>query len=245
MKKDETYSFVLSRKQSDGGFSFAEMTPSTLEDTYYALQIMQELQLPYKNEKTIQFILSVNRKSLMIKHLFQLAHLSETLHLKISWLNEAIRHYPFEQVADSQSLYYAAKLARISNDNKIIEALRMKRIELSLNEHLLSELCSKAIALKILNKKFNETKVSDTIKRFQGCDGGFSFTEKGAPSFIEETYLAIEALSELHQKPNNSKACKSFVAMCKANTGGYGRQITTVPTLEGTYCAIAILKMLA
>lgn len=244
MKKEDTYLFVLSREQPDGGFSFAETTPSTLEDTYYALQIIKELQLSYNNEKTIQFILSIDKKSLMIKHLFQLVHLSQKLNLKISWLNEAVQEYSFEQISDSQSLYYAAKLARILNDKRIIELLRKRIIEISSNEHLLSELCWKAITLKSLNKQVNEKEIANKIKQFQGYDGGFSFTEKGAPSFIEETYLAIEALSELHQKPTKIQACISFIDLCKANNGGYGRQSTTVPTLEATYCAIAISKLL-
>jgi len=243
-KKEEIYSFVMSRKQPEGGFSFAETTPATLEDTYYALQLIYEMHMNYNDKKTDQFLLSIDRKSLMVKHLFQLAHLRKIFNTRIPYLDEAIQRYSFDKINDSESLYYASKLASIIGDNKITQSLKRMVSEARPTDVLLSKICWKTIALSKLRINLNEKVVARKIRKFQGCDGGFSFREKGAPSFIEETCLAIDALMELHQKPKDIPACEYFVDLCRANNGGYGRQSTTVPTLDSTYKAIITLKNL-
>jgi len=244
IQKEIVLNFVLSRKQEDGGFSFAQEAPATFEDTYYALQILHELEISYDEEKTTDFIRLIEKSRLLVKHLFQLAHLSKTYKLSLPWLNGIIEKSCFVQATDSESIYYSAKLARIVNNANLMNKLKEKRIQISNKEHLLTELCWKAIALKKLRVDFNEDAVAERIKGFQGHDSGFSFRKKGAPSFMEGTYLAIEALSELKQQPRDVQKCIMFVEMCRANNGGFGRQITTVPTLESTYHAIKSLKLL-
>ena len=244
INKEIILKFVLSRKQNDGGFSFAQEAPSNFEDTYFALQTLYELQISYNNEKTFDIIRSVEMNNLLIKHMFQLTHLSKTYNLSLLWLEEVIKKQVLIQANDTQSIYYAAKIAHMRNNQNLISELRKKKISLSDREHLLSNLCWKTITLKKLGVEFDEQRIAEDIKEFQGYDGGFSFTRKGAPSFMEETYLAIEALSELKQQPKNVQNCIHFVERCKANNGGFGRQSVTVPTLENTYQSIAILNQL-
>lgn len=243
-KKEKLYSFVMSREQPEGGFSFAKTTPATLEDTYYALLLIYEMQMSYNNKKTNQFLLSIDRKTLTIKHLFQLAQLRKILNLKIPYLDEAIQKYSFDKINDSESMYYASNLAVVINDDKIIKLLKGIVSKARLTDVLLSEICWKSMTLSKLKLNFNKGKVAEEIRKFQGFDGGFSFREKGAPSFIEETYLAIEALMKLNQKPKNILACESFINQCRANNGAYGRQSATVPTLEASFKAIITLKNL-
>ncbi len=244
IQKDDICSFVMSREQPDGGFGFAETAQATLEDTYYALQILHLLQIPYSNDKTAGFILSFNKSSLTIKHLFQVVYLSHILNLQVPSLNEAVVRFPYEKIRDSESMYYASRTAELIHNKESLDNIKNKGIKMNADEHLLSELCYKAITLKKSGILFDEQRVSEKIKKFQGYDGGFSFTAKGAPSFIEETYLAIEALAELATLPEDVDASVSFVNLCMADNGAYGRQITTVPTLDATYYAVAILKIL-
>lgn len=243
IRKDEVCSFVLRYEQLGGGFSFARTTPATLEDTFYALATLDLLKIQYSNDKTKEYIRSIEKIG-GVKHLFQILFISKRYNIEIAWLYNAIENFPFETIHDPESIYYASKIAELLGNDEITIKLIQNLKKISMKEHLLSELCWKAISHKKLGVQFDKEKVAEKIKQFQGYDGGFSFTEKGAPSFIEETYLAMEALSELSHKPNNTEACISFVQSCRANDGGYGRQITTVPSLEATYYAVAILKIL-
>ena len=243
IKKEEIRSFVLKHEQPDGGFSFAETTPATLEDTYYALGILHSLNTQYSNIKTKKYILSIEKIE-MVRHLFQILFISKTHNIKIPWLNNIIQNFPFDEIHDSESMYYASKIAGLLQNKKLVIALKNNLQKISVNESPLSELCWNAVSHKKLGVHFDMTAVAKRIKQFQGCDGGFSFTEGGSPSFIEETYLAVEALSELGHKPEHTEACISLTQSCRANNGGYGRQITTVPSLEATYCAVTILKIL-
>ena len=240
---NKIYLFVMSKEQPDGGFSFAGTNSAALEETYYALQIIHEIGETYKSEKTRAFLMSQQDKNLMVKHLFQLAHLRQNIKIELPYLDRAIQQYPFKAINNSES-YFAAKLAQLINKPELTALLREKVPRLKFRDNLLDEVCQRTIALSKLGINFNKELMAKKIQEFQGYDGAFSFKVKGSPSFIEETYLAIEALSELHQSPNNINACESFINSCKAKNGGYGRQAATVPTLEYTYKAIIALKML-
>jgi len=243
-KKEKIQSFVLKHEQSDGGFSFAETTPATLEDTFYALGILHLLNIQYSNIKTEKFIISLQKIG-KIRHLFQIIFISKTYNIKIPWLNKAIQNFPFDAIHDSESMYYASKIVELLHNKKLAITLKKNLHKISMKEHLLSELCWKAVSHNKLGVHFDMAAVAKRIKQFQACDGGFSFTKGGAPSFIEETYLAVESLSELGYKPEDTQACISLTQFCRSNKGGYGRQITTVPSLEATYCAVGILKILS
>ncbi|NOZ80625.1 MAG: hypothetical protein GXP63_03035 [DPANN group archaeon] len=249
--------FLLARRQKDGGFSFAHEAPATLEDTYFALRIAHELEISGMEDHAEDFLRSV--KTRQVKQLYRLAHLARTHRMHTLWpepetLTMALsRDLSRKKRIGPQTAYYRAKILSIVEDPALKRSLRKQSFKnqdagIAGEEDLLSDLCYAAIADRrqgILDDGMAMASMARRIKRFQGHDGGFSFTEKGAPSFLEETCLAVEALVELGQRPEKEQACIRFVERCRAKNGGFGRQSTTVPTLESTYHAIRILKWLS
>ncbi|MEM3374463.1 MAG: hypothetical protein QXE31_04545 [Candidatus Woesearchaeota archaeon] len=62
---------------------------------------------------------------------------------------------------------------------------------------------------------------SEKIKNFilsnKQKDGGFSFTKESSPCFIEQIYLASEALCELKSKPKDINNYVKLIQSFKAN----------------------------
>jgi len=236
LQKKRILNFVLSHKQEDGGFSFAQEAPATLEDTYFALQILKELQISYDCRKVLKSYLMLPDYTLP-KHFFMLARLGIT-----NKINEKL-HERLCKTHNAQSLYYLAKTARILSDENLISMVK-ERIPVKKNPGLLQESCWQAITLKQTRSQFNERGYAKHIAGFQNADGGFGF-RRGSTSFLENAYYATEALSLLKQPTINIEKCRKFVELCRAGDGAFGRQIITVPTLESTYHAIMCLKRLS
>ncbi len=232
--------FVLSHKQKDGGFSFAKEMPSTIEDTYFALQILYELDIPYKEEDTFEFIKSIEKNNLLAKHIYQISEINKSYKINISWISDIIKKQTLPK--ELESLYYFVKIDKI----KKIKKNELKELNLKIydDEKLLSNLCYKTIILKKTGIKINEQKIIKEIQDFQRKDGGFGFTKESLPCFIEQIYLAIETLAELNAKPKRIKECIELIDSFKSNEGVYGRQMSTVPSLEATYYAVLCLMRL-
>ncbi len=117
-------------------------------------------------------------------------------------------------------------------------------INKSLDElEYVSDMAFVVLIKKKLKIKFNNNEYIEKIQSIQNLDGGFGFND-GSSSFLENTYLAVKALSALNQKPLLLKECVSLIEGCRVNNGGYGRSTLTVPTLQATYMAIKCLQIL-
>ena len=50
-ERKKVKTFILSREQPEGGFSFSKLTPPTREDTYFALRSFDTLSIKYSSKK--------------------------------------------------------------------------------------------------------------------------------------------------------------------------------------------------
>lgn len=244
LEKQGVSSFVMGKKQEDGGFSFAKTAPSTLEDTYYALKILETLSIPYANKKTSGYLAGLNFDALMIKHVFQLCDLLSTKSMKSIPARKIARNIRLAKMADLEELYYKLEIMRLLkigiNKKDISEELRLIKTD---KRGCLQDACYKAAILKILDEPFDKKDCADKINGFQNADGGWGFV-RGSTSFLENSHAAIKALAVTGGRPRDMRECKRFISGCQAKDGGFGRQIMAVPSLEATYQAIASLKII-
>ena len=247
-EKKELKKFILSREQPEGGFSFSQTTPPTLEDTYFALRLIEELPEYSVNTQTISYIKQLNKKEFhQLKHLYQLAtiykitHLTDSeksLHNKIIHNNEIL----LNTLSDLYNLVLTRELlhmqvTRTRNEKNIISSAQMKSIK-SMEE------CKQLVILMIkLNISFQQQEYVNIIQTSQNRDGGFGIVPHST-SFLEPTYQALRGLKELQSLPVDILECERFIHSCMTNIGGFGRQITTVPSLEYSYYAFRSLKII-
>jgi len=247
-EKKELKKFILSREQPEGGFSFSQTTPPTLEDSYFALRLLMELQEYYASTQTISYINQIDQNEFHYpKHLYQLATIYKITHLTDSenaLYNKII--YNHKIILDTLSdLYYLVltkellhmQVTLTRNEENIISSAQLKSIK-SMEE------CKQIVILMIiLHNSFQQEEYVHIIQTSQNGDGGFG----GVPhstSFLEHTYQALRGLKELHAFPDDIHECERFVHSCITNIGGFGRQITTVPALEYSFYAFRSLKII-
>ena len=247
-EKKELKKFILSREQSEGGFSFSQTTPPTLEDTYFALRLLEELQEYSVNTQTVSYIKQLNQKEFHHpKHLYQLATIYKITHLTDSEksLHNKIIHNNEILLNTLSDLYYMVltkellhmQVIRTRNEENIISSAQLKSIK-SMEE------CKQLVILMIkLHISFQQQEYVHIIQTSQNGDGGFGIIPHST-SFLESTYQALRGLKELQSLPVDIHKCERFVHSCITNIGGFGRQITTVPALEYSYYAFRSLKII-
>jgi hypothetical protein len=246
MSKDwdvtEIREFVLTREQEEGGFSFAEAAPPTLEDTYYALRTLRELNIDYDNEKTFEYIKNFDVGNVTLKQIFHLLYLIHAFDLKypIYSLKNSIRKGDNMNITDAYYLILSLDTLNEHSGRRLRDFIVSKNIT-SLKH--VSEVSRQVILLKKLNVCFDGGFYVRWIQNCQNYDGGFGFNH-GSTSFMENCYYALRALYELKSIPSETERCNKFILYCRARNGGFGRQIISLPTLEATYHAVKSLTFL-
>ena len=239
--KEEIMDYVLSQESLEGGFSFSKTTPPTLEDTYFALRIFDELGIAYNSQKTIKYIKNVPLlQHDHIKHTYYLAYARYILHINESSFDEHLNKFVKDiHPKKIEDIYYLLKISELTH----IQFIYNEKYALYLNhERYISQIREKMFILSMLGKPIDKKSYVRIIRGFQNGDGGFGF-HQGTTSFLENTYDALYALTILHSNPQDIDACEKFVHACKSKSG-FGRQIYAVPTLEYTYYALSSLKMI-
>ena len=246
-EKNKLIEFIYSREKLEGGFSFAKTTPQTLEDTYYALRLLKELKVAYSNKKTLSYIKNFNfKKNVSLKQLYQLVYLydmfefSEQKHdVKIHIVSRSFNGKTISEI------YYMSMIKNILNMEIILSQEAVNFLSyMSLKKLKDISECEKYLALaNRFRIPFRKQDFLLWIKDAQNPDGCFGFFPK-TTSFLENTYYALRALEELHSTSYDIKNCKRFIHSCLTNTGGFGRQATTVPSLQYSYYAILSLKII-
>lgn len=248
-KKKELIAFIHSREQTEGGFSFSQTTPPTLEDTYFALRLLEELKQHSVSTQTVLYITQLNQNEFRYpKHLYQLAIIYRITHhvdLESSLYNK-ITHSHKIILSTLSDVYYMIltkellKMLTINLTKKeldILSSAQMKPIK-SMEEYK-----QLIILLKIFRISFSSQEFGHIVQTSQNHDGGFGIVPHST-SYLEPTYHALRGLKELHVLPIDIHQCERFIDSCVANIGGYGRQTITVPTLEYSYYALMSLKII-
>jgi len=247
-EKKELKKFIYSREQPEGGFSFSPTTPPTLEDTYFALRLLEELQEYSISTQTESYITQLNQKEFhQPKHLYQLATIYRITHLtdsENSLLDTIIHNHEiilntlsdlYYMVLTKQLLQIPVILTR--NEQAILSSAQLKPVK-SMEEN------KQLVILMIkLHSSFQQQEYVHIIQTSKNFDGGFGIVPHST-SFLEPTYQALRGLKELHVLPVDIHECERFVHSCITNIGGFGRQITTVPALEYSYYAFLSLKII-
>lgn len=241
VKKEDIFRFTILRQQKEGGFSFVETTPPTLEDTYYAIGILKELRILYNDSKTLEFVESSIDDFKGPEHLFYISYIYNIFNHRPSRdFYSNMENVEVKSIDSCYNLFRAYENLNLKISNEcLIDYLETKK---SFKKSYLS-ITSKYIYLaKRIGISFNEKDYANWIIKSQNDDGGFGF-KTGTTSFIENTYYGLCALHDLGYLPNDLGKCMNFVYSCYSNAGGFGRQKTTVPTLQNTYQALVSLRI--
>ena len=246
--------FISDRKKEDGGFAQAPSLPHTIEDTFHAISILQQIQR-HTNSNIINKLINADNTINYLTHLlktqwcniktfFQLAYSCKAagMDLDIDILKARVKKY-FTKTNKNNicSYYYGIMLFNIINEKFTFP---FKNTLIIQNDRY----TSKEVLMLIMVRKYYNLPVdighlSTWLKKCQTCDGGFGFYP-GTTSYIENCHFCLKALSLIGSEPIDIAGVYNFILACQTKSGGFGRKNNAAPFLDATWHAIAGLSIL-
>jgi hypothetical protein len=243
--------FVMARRQKSGGFALSPMVPASVEDTYYALRILEaikpvserELAVLRQDSRLHDFLVRAEDKetwTVRTTYRYVFCCTFQGIEPDRSWLKKLLGSWQNQShtLADH---YYASHLQDF-----------VPQMDLSLGEDRpISWRSSRELWMLLhlsggVPKRFHAAEV-DLLQWLQSCqnpDGGFGFVP-GSTSFIENSHWCLRALSLLRSQPLWPDSARDFVLRCRTARGGFARKNGAAPFLYATWHAVASLAVLS
>ncbi len=249
---DLVVKFICDRKKEDGGFAQAPSLPHTIEDTFHAISILQQIQEDIDpniskklilTDETINYIMYLlNQQWFDMKVIFQLIYLGKALGIDLNILKTKAEEYSTKIIRDDiYSYYYGIMLFNIINEEFTFPF--NNTIVVQNDKYTSREVLMLIVIRQYYNLSLDIDHFSTWLKRCQTCDGGFGFYP-GTTSYIENCHFCLKALSLLGSKPIDIHGVYNFILACQTKFGGFARKNKGAPFLDATWHAITGLSIL-
>lgn len=267
--KEQAVNYVIERQCKEGGFCFYRLEEPNASDTYYALSILNLLDINFKDENTVAYLRNLQNNHGSYNSIYSAFYSIKSLLL----LNEKPKDDPKPYITRSTGIYNVDALldevrSIFERIYYVIDLCSTLKIELDdgirnniigfvLNfqkedrgfGHAHSTLIetSQALAvLKWLNYPIDILKTEHFIKKCENPIYGFVNVPDTSPSFIEHIYAGAIAADIISCKPRYLNQCIELIGKCQNSNGGFSRAADGgISTLENTYYAVHSLKLLS
>ena len=259
--------YLLSRRNADGGFCFYSLDESSLNDTFYAVLILNSIGRLPEDEKTLEFIESFQMKEggltsiygtwMVLKSMRVLdpGRLNGPEDFVVKWYKSyKIReHVYIESASIFESAYYLADMltmiGRHEDCGHVADAVLKYRLEDGSFGPIEPEIDATFHALSILSLASRPMdQYKDAAKFINACavdTGGFSKKPVTGLAFMDETYYAVLSLRILGLRPVREKETIRFVSQCQNGNGGFRRTLASgISGFDTSYYAIGSLQAL-
>lgn len=249
-------SYVAQRRKAFGGYGATLRLPATIEDTFEAVAISQDLAilapgttLPYPPETDLElhgYLRAAQQRTWPgLRTTCQLIRTCLFLGLPVDL--ERAQSYTASHRAGNIDLHTAYYIALI--DSAIGTTQPAQRPDLP--APLTSRPTVKEARMHLTLRKLagaappaDQDELLAWLRRCQNGDGGFGFFP-GTTSFIENSHHTLAALTLLGGTPDQPEQARQFVLSCQTGRGGFGRGLRTAPFLDSSWHALASLRLLA
>jgi len=225
----KTIEFVLTRQKDDGGFGATPYLPSTVEDTYYGLSLLDMLKPASDRKEEIS-----ERIGMSIQYL-------EGLRPRANWNPKTFYYY----LLGREDFYYLCKAKeQVGLGPPDLKKLDEDKVDFSrwrTAKELWLKLCVADLCRN--NTTPDRESLISWVIQCQNPDGGFGFYP-GTTSFIENCHICLMILKILNAAPANPIAVRDFILRCRTVRGGFARKNGGAPFLDATWHAISSLKLL-
>ncbi len=212
--------FCLARLKEGGGFAATPHLPPTIEDTRFAVKILDLLKAPFPQEETIAFLKAKAQRPLPPRLAF---FVKETLELL------GVRFRPSVEITHTTVLEEQFYLLRLG--------LRVREVP-----PLPASPTVKDLYLYAALRPKEAKNYVPYVLASQNPDGGFGFYP-GTTSFLENTYYAFSFLRRFGYEPRDVEGLRAYVLACWRREA-FARSPKGVPFLDATCYALEILVAL-
>jgi len=271
-RKNKLISWILSKQNKDGGFTFPYPLPSMPSATFYAVSSLKMLQAEVPNkDKTIKYLLnlqSANGKyysiytayfSIKALSCFNMMPKNPAGAVKgileyIARWKRISKHY-MEVTSPLETVCYSVEILTLLGYRKSLGEIS-KLVLKFLNDdggfgiRNNSEIITTYFALFTLHlighSLEKPRKTINFIKKCQNQDYGFASAPRVYSHFIEDTYYGIKSLELLNEKIDRPEQTFKFILRCQNKDGGFNRSVAGgCSTLENCFYAVHILDSLS
>jgi hypothetical protein len=248
--------FVMARYRRDrGGFAAAPTLPASVEDTYFALRILETLQ-PFSEDHLTSLRKDLRPRQYLLK--------SEG---RDSWsLRTVFRHLMACRIAGvgpDETWIRRLISSRAKNDHDLPTRYYIKRI---LKEGLVEPVPqTDRKAMEGYIRKYRTVEklwmilyvtegkpgaflspreaLVSWLHACQNPDGGFGYMP-GTTSFVENTHYGLRSLRLLGDRASSEGDAFAFILWSQGGRGGFARRNGAAPFLDATWHAVASLDLL-
>jgi hypothetical protein len=257
----EAIPFVLARRKESGGYGATPRLPATIQDTYYALNILS-LHQQYDSidqnaasllhERSLQTYLTRCQKlipSTGIATTFQLLKSCRTagVQFDLSHVGKEV----ISRMQDGAALeewYFCTRILRelLEWDPLKIVAQHVVAPVLLRPWRCVDELWRRMYLAQAFSMPLSlpAPQLVNWLRACQNGDGGFGFFP-GTTSFVENCHAALRALALLKQCPQDPVRAALFLAGSQTASGGFSRNGRAAPFLDATWHALAALLLVS
>jgi hypothetical protein len=261
--------YIFKRQNEDGGYTFCRGTASNAQDTYYALKILEILNVKSCNtERTVLFLQglqhedggfdSVKAAFYVIQSLSQLGSsptrptnpLIHSFEVILRGLEHPSTYV--EIVSEIENLHLAVELLRNLNfpidAEKVTKQIsNLRNSDRSFGSRRHSRIASTYHALEILRVLNHDNEsLKETLRWIRRCEvpsGGLVSSPDVATSYLEDTYFGVKTLEILNERLRYPQETLKYIVKFQNPNGGFRRSVFLgISDLESTYQAISCIK---
>jgi prenyltransferase beta subunit len=251
----EIINFVMARRREGGGFAAAPTLPSSIEDTYFALRILETLQ-PFSEDELValgrdrgirEYLMKMeDRGSWSPKTTFR--HLMACRIAGIDPDETWIRRFVSSETNkdyDRSDPYYIKRILKEGFAEPVQPPGRFETAGYLARRRTVEELWM-ALYLVEGNPELILSDREALISWLHACqnpDGGFGFMP-GTTSFMGNNYYSLRCLRLLKARPSSEGDVLRFVLRSQGKRGGFARRNGATPFLDATWHAVATMDLL-
>lgn len=235
--------FVMQRLRPEGGFAATPMQPHTIQDTFFAVDILDHLASMGRENRVVSLAEGATGRYLRdyvrrhpampARTAFQIHRLSHHLGLSLQPRWQAGR----SRGIDYEELWYAAVL----EDGGTVSVS-----DRAPGRRTVRQLC---YYLKLWQRAWPGQRPEEAqelvqwLRRCQTPDGGFGFFP-GTTSYIENSHYALAGLALLQGRPPRPDRAAAFLVSCQTASGGFSRNSKAAPFLDASWHAMRAIRYL-
>jgi hypothetical protein len=234
--------YLKDREKKGGGFSFAPELYPDLEDTYFAVRVLQFLNVDVDRNNTGNYMKNINWKEVGFPraiYMLVYLHLSLNIEFPPSLTGLLRKDWSRFRILDAQ--YFSDEIQKLL-DQPLKPLNTLPSFQFQTHENL-QNLRKKVAILLDHDINFDRQQIIRWVQLSQNGDGGFGFYPE-TTSYMENTYCALEILSKLGSSPMQIELCRKYILSCQTKNGGFGRAPASFPFIESTFRAVSGLLLL-
>ena len=234
--------YLKDREKEGGGFSFAPELYPDLEDTYFAVRILQFLDLDVDRNNTANYLKNVNWKEVGFpRAVYMLVYMYLSLGIELPRQLSDLSRKDWSGFAILDTQYFSDAIRKL-----LVQPLKplisLSPFQFQSHENL-QGLRKKVSILSDREINLDREQIVRWVQLSQNGDGGFGFYPE-TTSYMENTSCALEILSMLGSSPVQIELCRKYILSCQTKSGGFCRAPASFPFIESTYHAVTGLLLL-